>query len=240
MVITRDVAYAAEGLELIGRLAVPEGVGTLPGVLIAHEGGGLDDYQKSRAERFADLGYVAFALDYFGGGRPLSSQEEMAVRCRELWDEPERIRTLAHAGLEVLTGDPRSDPSRLAAVGYCFGGAVVLELARSGADIKAVVGFHPRLATRRPGDAHKITAKVLVCVGTEDPLISAAERMSFEEEMQAGGVDWRMNLYGNAEHSFTRPAADRDGRAGVGYHRLSDERSWRAMLDLFDEVLACP
>jgi dienelactone hydrolase len=238
MVTTRDVAYAADGLELIGRLAVPEGEGTLPGVLIAHEGGGLDDYQKSRAERFASLGYVAFALDYFGGGRPLSSREEMAVRCQELWNEPERIRILARAGLEVLADEPRSDPQRLAAVGYCFGGALVLELARSGADVKAVVGFHPRLATRRPDDAHNVTAKVLVCVGTEDPLISASERLNFEEEMRGGGVDWRMNLYGTAAHSFTRPGADRDGQAGIGYHRLSDERSWRAMLDLFDEVLA--
>ena len=238
MVITRDVAYAADGLELIGRLAVPESEGTVPGVLIAHEGLGLDDYQKSRADRFASLGYVAFALDYFGGGRPLTTQEEMGVRCQALWDEPERLRTLASAGLEVLAGEPRVDPSRLAAVGYCFGGALVLELARSGADVEAVVGFHPRLATRRPGDAHNITAKVLICVGTEDPLVSAAERLAFEEEMRAGGVDWRMNLYGGAEHSFTRPGADHDGRPGIGYHRLTDERSWRAMLDLFAEVFA--
>jgi dienelactone hydrolase len=129
-----------------------------------------------------------------------------------------------------------ADRARLAAVGYCFGGALVLELARSGADVKAVLGFHPRLATRRANDARKITAKVLVCVGTEDPLISVAERLAFEEEMRSGGVDWRMNLYGGAEHSFTRPGADRDGQAGIGYHQLSDERSWRAMLDLFDEV----
>lgn len=236
MATTTDIAYAADGLGLVGRLALPEGSGKVPAVLIAHEGGGLDDYQNSRAERFAALGYVAFALDYHGGGRPLTSRDEMAARCRALWNEPERIRTLARAGLEVLVGELRADPSRLAAVGYCFGGALVLELARSGADVKAVVGFHPRLATRRPDDAHNIRAKVLVCVGTEDPLISVAERMAFEEEMRAGGVDWRMVLYGGAEHSFTRPGADRDGQAGIGYHRLSDDRSWRAMLDLFDEV----
>jgi dienelactone hydrolase len=236
MVTTRDVAYAADGSEMIGHLAVPEGEGKVPAVLIAHEGGGLDDYQKSRSERFAGLGYVAFALDYHGGGRPLTSREEMATRCQALWNEPERIRALAQAGLAVLVGEPRADRARLAAVGYCFGGALVLELARSGADVKAVLGFHPRLATRRANDARKITAKVLVCVGTEDPLISVAERLAFEEEMRSGGVDWRMNLYGGAEHSFTRPGADRDGQAGIGYHQLSDERSWRAMLDLFDEV----
>jgi dienelactone hydrolase len=238
MVTTRDIAYAADGAEMIGRLAVPDGGGKVPAVLIAHEGGGLDEYQKSRAERFATLGYVAFALDYFGGGRPLTSREEMATRCQALWNDPERIRTLVRAGLEVLVSEPRSDRSRVAAVGYCFGGAVVLELARSGANVKAVVGFHPRLATQRPKDAGNITAKVLVCLGTEDPLISGAERRAFEEEMRAGAVDWRMNIYGGAEHSFTRPGADSDGQPGIGYHRLTDQRSWRAMLDLFDEVFA--
>jgi dienelactone hydrolase len=204
--------------------------------LIAHEGGGLDEYQKSRAERFAELGYVAFALDYHGGGRPLTSRDEMAARCEALWKEPERIRALAGADLQVLVAEPRSDASRVAAVGYCFGGALVLELARGGADVKAVVGFHPRLATRRPQDASNITGKVLVCVGTEDPLISVAERLAFEEEMRAGEVDWRMNLYGGAEHSYTRPGSELAGVAGIRYHQPSDERSWRAMLDLFDEV----
>ena len=136
----------------------------------------------------------------------------------------------------MLLGEPRSDASRVAAVGYCFGGALVLELARGGADVKAVVGFHPRLATRRPHDAANIKGKVLVSVGTEDPLISVPERLAFEEEMRAGGVEWRMNLYGGAEHSFTRPGAELDGVAGISHHQLSDERSWRAILDLFHEV----
>jgi dienelactone hydrolase len=215
MVSTSDIDYSADGSTLIGRLALPDGQGKRPAVLIAHEGGGLDDYQKSRAERFANLGYVAFALDYHGGGRPLTDRDEMAARCQALWSEPERIRALAGAGLEVLVGEPRSDASRLAAVGYCF---------------------HPRLATRRPHDAANIKGKVLVCVGTEDPLISVPERLAFEEEMRAGGVDWRMNLYGGAGHSFTRPGAELDGVAGISHHQLSDERSWRAMLDLFHEV----
>ena len=160
----------------------------------------------------------------------------MAARCQALWFEPERIRALAGAGLDVLLAEPRTDASRVAAVGYCFGGALVLELARGGADVKAVVGFHPRLATRRPHDAANIRGKVLVCVGTEDPLVSVEERLAFEDEMRAGGVDWRMNLYGGAKHSFTRPGAELEGRPGVEYDETSDERSWRAMLDLFDEV----
>jgi dienelactone hydrolase len=238
MVEIKDLDYAADGSKLIGRLALPEGNDTRPAVLIAHEGGGLDDYQKGRAARFAELGYVAFALDYHGGGAPLPDENTIDRRCRDLWFAPDRIRALALAGLDVLLAEPRADASRVAAVGYCFGGAVVLELARSGADVKAVVGFHPRLATQRPHDAANIRGKVLVCVGTEDPLISAQERLAFEEEMRAGGVDWRMNLYGGTEHSFTNPTSDTAGRPGVSYHHVSDDRAWRAMLDLFDETLA--
>jgi len=237
MVEIRDLDYTADGSTMIGRLALPDGNDTRPAVLIAHEGGGPDDYQKGRAARFAELGYVAFALDYHGGGTPLPEEAAIERRCRDLWFEPERIRALARAGLDVLLAEPRADPSRVAAIGYCFGGALVLEHARSGADVKAVVGFHPRLATRRAQDAANIRAKVLVCVGTEDPLVSPQERLAFEEEMRAGGVDWRMNLYGGTEHSFTNPTSDAADRPGVSYHRVSDGRSWRAMLDLFDEAL---
>jgi dienelactone hydrolase len=235
---TTDIEYTVEGSTMVGRLAVSEGGGTRPGVLIAHDGDGLDDYQKSRAERFAELGYVAFALDYHGQGVPLTDPDEIAARCEALWFEPERIRTLAGAGLDVLLAQPETDPSMVAAVGYCFGGAFVLELARGGADLKAVVGFHPRLATRRPHDAVNIRGKVLVCVGTEDPYISAPERLAFEEEMRAGGVDWTMILHGGAKHSFTRPGVELTGRGtGNEYDESSDRRSWRAMLELFDGVL---
>jgi dienelactone hydrolase len=236
MVMIKDIEYAADGLTMVGRLALPDVQGLRPGVLIAHEGLGLDDYQKSRAERFAELGYVAFALDYQGGGRPLDDRDEMMTRVGALWEDPERIRTLAGAGLAVLLAEPRTDASKIAAVGYCFGGALVLELARGGADLKAVVGFHPRLATMRPQDARNITAKVLVCVGTEDQLIPIDERLAFADEMRTAGVDWRMNLYGGAQHSFTHPWVDTVNLPGLKYDRLSDERSWRAMVDFLDEV----
>lgn len=236
MVTIRDIEYPADGLAMVGRLALPDGEGRRPAVLIAHEGLGLDDYQKSRAERFAELGYVAFALDYQGGGKPLADLDEMRARLGAVWEDPERARALAGAGLEVLLAEPRTDASKVAAVGYCFGGALVLELARGGVDLKAVVGFHPRLATVRPQDASNITGSVLVCVGTEDPLIRVDERLAFEDEMRAAGVDWRMNLYGGAQHSFTHPRADMAGLPGLKYDRLADKRSWRAMLDFLDEA----
>lgn len=222
---------------MVGRLALPAGHARGPAVLIAHDGSGLGEFYKDRAVRFAELGYVAFALDYHGGGQPIS-EEEAASRCDAFWFAPEQIRTLAGAALDVLAAEPRADPDRVAAVGYCFGGAFVLELARAGADLKAVVGFHPRLATMRPEDAAHIRGRVLVCVGSEDPFVSQQERIVFEDEMRAGGVDWQINIYGGAKHSFTRPGVEHLGRdPGNEYDEPSDRRSWQAMLRLFDETL---
>ncbi len=152
------------------------------------------------------------------------------------------MRAIARAALEALLAEPRADASRVAAIGYCFGGDLVLELARDGADLKAVVGFHPSLNSARPQDANNIKGKVLVCVGSEDPFVTVDRRLAFEAEMRAGGVDWRLNIYGGAEHSFTYLGADpeRTGLAGIKYDQLSAERSWRAMLDLFDEAFTRP
>ena len=234
--MTRDVQYTAEGTNMVGRLGLPDGDARCPAVLIAHEANGLDDHQRSRAEQLANLGYVAFALDYHGEGRVYTDRDEMMSRIGSLGSDPDRIRALGRAGLEALLDEPRADPSRLAGIGYCFGGTVVLELARGGADLKAVVGFHPGLATIRPKDAANITGKVLVFVGSDDPFIPHEQRAAFEEEMGAAQVDWQMHLYGGVKHSFTHPNASRSGLPGLEYHRPSADRSWRTMLGLFDEV----
>ncbi len=159
-------------------------------------------------------------------------------RLGPLMEDPLQTRALGQAGLDVLLGHERVDTSRVAAIGFCFGGTMALELARGGADLKAVVGFHSGLATTRPDDASAITGKVLVCIGTEDPLIPADQRQAFEAEMRAGGVDWEMNLYGGAAHSFTNPEAGGMGVPGIEYHEPTARRSWAAMVDLFDETIA--
>jgi dienelactone hydrolase len=233
---TTDIAYDVEGSKMVGRLALPEGDGTRPAVLIAHEGNGLDDVQKSRPERFAELGYVAFALDYHGGGEPLASRDEINRRLTTLYEDPDRALRLARAGLDVLLAQPRVDASKVAAIGYCFGGTLVLDLARSGAELRAVVGFHPGLTSTRPPDATNITGKVLICVGSADPLITIEQRRAFEEEMQAAEVDWQMHVYGGAKHSFTHPLAGAAGLASLEYDPRTDERSWSAMLDLLAEA----
>ncbi len=205
-----------------------------PGVLVCHEAVGLTDHAKDVARRLAELGYVAFALDYFGDGRPLPPEQANA-RLAELVADPPRTRRVGQAGLDVLVAHPRCDPSRVAAIGYCFGGCMALELARAGAPLVCVVGFHSRLATVRPEDARNITAKVLVNIGADDRWIGAGERAAFEAEMRSAGVDWQMNVYGGAVHSFTNPAADGTVHPDIRYDEKADRRSWAAMLGVLDE-----
>ena len=235
---TQEIEYDADGMRAVGYLALPDGDDTRPGILVSHEGPGMDDHAKGRARRIAsELGYVAFVLDYIGDGTRVAMSELMA-KLGPLMSDPLKTRRIGQAGLSILTSQPRVDTSRLAAIGYCFGGTMSLELARGGAPLKAVVGFHSGLATARPDDAANITAKVLVCIGAEDPMIPAEQRLEFEREMRAGNVDWRMNLYGGAVHSFTNPAASEMGMPGIAYHEPTDRRSWNAMVELFGEVFA--
>jgi dienelactone hydrolase len=235
MPAVRDVTYEVDGLTMVGSLGVPDERGPRPAVLIAHEANGLDVYQKGRARRLAELGYVAFALDYQGGGEPPDFEVAQA-RTATLAEDAERMRAVARAGLDVLLSEPAVDPGRVAAIGYCFGGALVLELGRSGADLKAIVGFHPGLRTTRPEDSVNISGRVLICVGADDPYVSPDDRAAFEAQMRAADVRWDMHVYGGVEHTFTHPLAAEAGLPGLRYDERAAERSWRAMLELFDEV----
>jgi dienelactone hydrolase len=236
-VTSADIEYIHEGRRYLGFMARPSGEGTCAAVLVAHEGPGLDDHAKQRALRLAALGYIAFALDYHGDGVPVPFAEVRA-HLAPLIASPELTRGRAAAALAVLLAEPRTDPSRVGAIGFCFGGTMMLELARGGADLRAVVGFHSGLGTTQPDDARQITGAILVCIGADDPMIPPAQRAAFEQEMTAGGVDWRMNVYGGAVHSFTNSRADALGIPGIAFHAATDDRSWRAMLDLFDERLS--
>jgi dienelactone hydrolase len=234
-----DIEYEADGRTMIGHLAYDEAqAGRRPGVLLSHEGNGLDDHVKGVAERLAGLGYVAFALDYHGGGKVLATMEETMARLGELMPDPDRTRRLGLAGLDVLLAQEQVDPDRVAAIGYCFGGAMSLEIGRSGADVKAIVGFHAGLGAGRPEDSRNIKGSVLICLGTDDPFVSAEQRAAFEKEMTDAGVaDWSLELYGGIGHSFTNPDVDAVGIPGLAYHQRSDERSWHSMLRLFSETI---
>jgi len=235
---TQDIEYAVGGQRYVGYFAVDESKeGTRPGVLVGPEGGGLVELTKSIARRLAQAGYAAFAMDYYGDGRPLADMSQVMARLGPWMADPAGIREIAAAALAVLVAQDETDPARLAAIGYCFGGTTALELARSGAELKAVVGFHSGLGTARPQDARQIKAKVLVNIGADDPIIPPEQRAAFEKEMTDAGVDWRMNLYGGAGHSFTNPDVGALGRAGFAYHEPTDRRSWAAMMEMFGETL---
>ena len=230
-----DIEYFHDGVRYVGHLAVPDGDDARPAVLVCHEGPGLTDHARERARRLAaELGYLSFALDYHGDGKPLPPADMMA-RLGPLIADPVETRARAHAGLDVLLAHPRADATRVGAMGYCFGGTMSLELGRGGAPIHAIIGFHSGLANAAPESARNITGKVLVCIGVDDPIIPPAQRMAFEEEMNAAGVDWQMLLHSGAGHSFTNKLAD-GSRPGFQYHKASDVRSWRAMAAHFHEV----
>jgi dienelactone hydrolase len=235
---TQDIEYRADGARLVGQYVVDDSTSARrAGVLVCHEGPGLTEHTKKIAARLAELGYAAFAMDYHGDGKPLADLAAVRPRIAAWLADPTGIRTRATAALDVLKAQKEVDPARLAAIGYCFGGTTSLELGRAGCDLKAIVGFHSGLATARPQDARNIKAKILVCIGADDPIIPPEQRAAFEAEMKAAGCDWRLQLYGGAGHSFTNPAADSRGMEGFFYHEATDRRSWNAMIELFNETL---
>jgi dienelactone hydrolase len=237
MVHVREIDYEATGLSMRGTLAVPEGAGPFPGVLIAHEGPGLDDVQRARAAEIAGLGYVGLALDYHGPHAPFADRGRMMSRLDHLSAEPDEARALGAAALDVLAAQPAVDGSRVAAIGYCYGATIALELARQGAPLRAVVGFHPGLRTIRPQDAVNITGRVLMFVGADDPIIPPEHRLDFEREMREGGVDWQLVVYGGVQHSFTHPLASQAGVPGIAYDERAATDSWLTMTNLLAAVL---
>lgn len=235
--VTKTIEYKHGDTILEGYLAYDDAVqGKRPGVLVVHERMGLNDYAKMRANMLAELGYAAFAVDMYGKGvRPKNAQEagQTAAIYR---NDRQLMRGRVRAGLETLRSQEMVDPARIAAIGYCFGGGVALELARSGADIAGVVSFHGNLDTPNPDDAKNIKAKVLVLHGASDPYVTPEIVNAFWNEMNNAGVDWYMVAYGNAVHSFTNPASGNDPSQGVAYNEKADHRSWEAMKQFFDEI----
>ncbi len=236
MLNTQTLEYRESDKLLRGFLASDQSSGApRPGVLVFHENTGLTDHERERASRLAELGYVALACDLFGEREavPVTDAERRAA-FEEFRDK--KLLPRAQAGFEALAAQPQVDQDKMAAIGFCMGGTAALELARSGADLKAVVSFHGGLATTRPAVTGRMKAKVLVCHGALDPFITLDQVNAFANEMQAAAVDWQTILYGGAMHGFTNPAADRMGRPGLAYHKLSDERSWAAMRQFLAET----
>jgi dienelactone hydrolase len=238
--VTQDISYRDGATSLRGFLAHDETArDRRPGVLVVHEGLGLNEHAMERARMLAGLGYVVLAADMFGDRRQAADLDEARALIAPLRDGPPKLRARARAAVATLARLPQVDAARLGAIGFCFGGSVVLELARDGADLKAVVSFHGVLTTKAPAVAGKVKASVLICTGADDPLAPADQVTAFEEEMRSARVaDWQVISYGGTLHGFTNPAADGSLLPSALYNERADRRSWAAMRSLFDEALA--
>jgi dienelactone hydrolase len=234
---TKVVDYKQGDTNLEGFMAWNDAVeGPRPGVLIVHDWTGPGEFTEKQARRLAEMGYVAFAVDIYGKGVRPKSPQESGQQAGKFKNDRTLLRARVTAGLDVLKTDPHCDAKRIAAIGYCFGGTTVLELARSGADIAGVVSFHGGLDSPTPEDGKNIRCKVLVLHGADDPHAPAKDVAAFEEEMRKGGVDWQFIAYGGAVHGFTNPKAGSDPSRGVAYNAAADKRSWEAMKGFFAEI----
>lgn len=235
---TEVVEYRDGDLTLEGYLAWDDALqGSRPGVLVVHQWKGLGDYEKRRARELAQLGYAAFALDMYGKGVRPESPQEAGKQAGLFKNDRALTRSRAAAGLRTLASHDLAAGQPVAVMGYCFGGMVALELARSGAPVAGAVSFHGNLDTPDPKDAAQIKGRILVLHGADDPHVPPAQVEAFQKEMRDAGVDWQLVAYGGAVHSFTDTGAGDDPSRGAAYNANADRRSWEAMKDFFAETL---
>lgn len=225
---TRELRYSDDRTALTGVVAWDDAMpDKRPGVLVVHGGAGLDEHARGQARRYAAAGFVVLACDMFGDG--VAGDRERVVACLTgLRDDPDRLIQRGRAGLAALLHCPEAD-GRVAAVGFCFGGMAALALARSGADLAAVVSIHGSLATTRRAEAGAIKARILVCHGAQDPHVPMTDVVGFAEEMDDAGADWELIVYGAAVHGFTHEHAVAGSTPGVAYDAKADQRSFVAV-----------
>ena len=233
---TRTIEYKSGDTTLKGYLAYDDAQSDRrPGIVIYPEWWGLTDYPKHRAQMLAELGYVAFAADMYGDGKTTDNPQQAGQWIGELKQNPQIMVGRAQAAVDTLRAQSQVDTTRIGAIGYCAGGSVALELARSGADLTALVTFHAGLAAANPSQTKTIKPAILICNGGDDTYVSAQEIESFKVEMRQHNVDWQLNTYGGAHHSFTNPDADRHKMMNIAYNAGADYRSWRDMKQFFEQ-----
>ena len=215
--------------------------GQRPGVLVAHEWWGLNDYAKLRAEMLAETGYVAFAADMYGDAKITRHADEAKGWMAQIASNVELWQRRANLALEQLRSHPQVDAQKLAAIGYCFGGATVMQMAYSGVDLEGVVSFHGSLPPATPEQAAEVKGRVLIAHGDADGFVPPDRIKAFLKALSDAGVDWEMDIYAGAQHGFTNPYADGYGMDGLAYQEQADRRSWMRMLafleELFEEAL---
>ncbi|MBI5657023.1 MAG: dienelactone hydrolase family protein [Geobacter sp.] len=240
----KTVEYRAGDTLLKGYLATDTALkGKRPGVLVVHEWWGLNDYARNRARMLAELGYVALAVDMFGDGKQAMHPDEAGAFAGAVMKHFETGKARFNAALELLRQQPDVDPTRIAAIGYCFGGGVVLNMARQGADLKGVASFHGSLAAVQPAEKGAVKAKILVLTGADDTMVPPGQVAAFNAEMQAAGADFQVISYPGAKHSFTNPDADRiakEFKLPIAYNAAADKASWEELQKFFSEIFAVP
>lgn len=210
--------------------------GRRPAVIVFHDWMGPSEFTKSKAEALARMGYIALSADIFGKGNAPKDGQEAAALAKKYKDDRALMRSRAKAALDLILAEKQTDPTRVAAIGFCFGGTAALELARSGAPLNGVVTFHGGLDTPHPEDAKNIKGKILVLAGGDDPHVPPEQVIAFEKEMRDAKVDWQVVSYGGAVHAFTIPTAGNDNATGSAYNASADHRSWIAMKNFFSEL----
>lgn len=235
---SKVIVYESNGVPLQGYLAWDDAAkGKRPGVIVVHEWWGHNAHARHAADKLASAGYVAFALDMFGNGKVTTHPDSAQAFVAEAMKDAEAIPTRFDAALALLKADPHVDVARIGAIGYCFGGAVVLGMARAGEDLKAVGTFHGALATQHPAEPGKVKAKLLIQTGSADPMVPAEAVAAFENEMKAARANYRLITYPGAKHSFTNPNADKSGVPGLAYNASADQKSWAELLKFFKKEL---
>ena len=236
--ITKTVEYQQDAAVMRGFLAYDDALkGKQPGIVVVHEWWGLNDFAKDIAKKLAGLGYVALAADMYGGGHVATNREE-AAKLAAIRETPPLLRARVQAALKVLAADPHVDPKRLGAIGFCFGGTTVLQLAYSGADLRGVVSFHGGLPKASPEDLKRIKAAILVLHGGDDSHVPMTDVIAFEEAMRKAKADWQIVCFGGAVHGYMNPANGSNPASGVAYHAAAARRSWQYMQDFFREIFA--
>jgi len=236
-IVTKEIEYKDGTTILQGYLAYDNSNSDLrPGILIVHQWKGLTDYEKKRAKELAELGYVAFALDIYGKDVRPSTSDEAGKEATKYYSDRNLYRERLNSGLSELMKQENVNKNEIAAIGYCFGGSGVLELARSGAEIRGVMSFHGGLSTPTPEDAKNIKCKISVQHGAIDPFVPEEEVIAFKKEMEDAKVDYVLTEYSGAVHAFTMEGAGNDPTKGAAYNLNADKRSWEAMKAFFKEI----
>lgn len=233
---TQKIEYRDGDVILEGYCAYDEKTaGKKPAVLVCHDWSGKNDFACNKAEKLADLGYVGFAIDMYGKGVTGNTKEEKSALIAPFFEDRAKLQKRILAAFDAVKKMDVVNTNQIGAIGFCFGGLCVLDLARTGADIKGVVSFHGLLNAPDNTIQHTITAKILALHGFDDPMVTPDQVMTFGEEMTHAKVDWQLHIYGNTMHGFTNPQANDPG-FGTVYNKNADSRSWIAMKEFFSEV----